>query len=87
MSGQVEHAAGVRSGDFPSRWGTPVGTPASEERAAWIRRNVLVEQARNLDLDVRARRALLVHQDAPTDARLALEAARALELQALEPRG
>jgi hypothetical protein len=50
MTGQVEHADGVRGlGTFPTAWGAPRGTPYSEERASWVRRNVRVEQVRNLD--------------------------------------
>lgn len=26
--------------DFPSAWGLPQGSPYSEERVAWIRRNI-----------------------------------------------
>ena len=50
MTGSVEHADGARGlGTFPSRWGAPRGAPYSEERAAWVRRNVRVEDVRNLD--------------------------------------
>lgn len=85
MSGDdVEYAAGDRSGDFPARWGTPPGAPSSEERASWVRRNVKVEQVRNLDLGARARRALRRSHDEPADPQLALEAAKALELRDLE---
>jgi hypothetical protein len=62
---------------YPTRWGTPPGTPASEERQSWVKRNVRLEQVRNLDLAVIAHRALFMHRDAPADAQLALEAARA----------
>jgi hypothetical protein len=51
----VEHADGTRGLDaFPRRWGTPPGEPYSEERAGWVRRNVRVEQVRNLQRDPRA---------------------------------
>ena len=41
MNGPEEHAAGSRSGGtFPPEWGFPQGRPGSEERTAWIRRNV-----------------------------------------------
>ena len=83
MSGTVEYAAGDRSGDFPARWGTPPGTPSSEERAAWVRRHTLLEQARNLDPALIAHRALVVSRDAPADAQLALAAAKALGLLGL----
>jgi hypothetical protein len=54
MTGQVEHADGTRGLDtFPSRWGVPPGAPHSEERASWVRRNVRVEQVRNLQRDAR----------------------------------
>jgi hypothetical protein len=50
MTGQIENAAGVRGlGTFPAEWGIPRGAQYSEERAAWVRRNVRVEQVRNLD--------------------------------------
>ncbi|NYI78739.1 hypothetical protein [Nocardioides panzhihuensis] len=39
--GTVEIAARARGiADFPKRWGTPQGDRFSEERQAWIRRNI-----------------------------------------------
>jgi hypothetical protein len=52
---KVTNASGGRGvGDFPARWGTPPGTPHSEERAAWITANVATDEAlerRGLDPD------------------------------------
>lgn len=40
--GEVETAAARARGiaDFPKRWGTPQGDSYSEERQAWIRKNI-----------------------------------------------
>jgi hypothetical protein len=52
---EVTNASGGRGlGDFPARWGPPPGTPHSEERAAWVARNVGLDMAlerRGLDPD------------------------------------
>lgn len=77
MRRQIETAAGSADRGYPSRWGTPLGRPYSEERAAWIRRNVRVEEVRNLDLAEQAARALRMSRVSRRDARLALEAAKA----------
>lgn len=71
MTGSTEHADGVRGpGTFPAAWGIPRGAPYSEERASWVRRNVRVEQVRNLDRNAK-RQAM--------SARVALAKALALE--------
>jgi hypothetical protein len=65
MTGQVEHATGVRGvGTFPTAWGIPRGTPHSEERAAWVRRYTNVQQIE--DLNKREAREILeqIHRDA-----------------------
>jgi hypothetical protein len=50
MTGQIEHAEGVRGlGTFPTAWGIPLGTPFSEERASWVRRNTKVQQVKDLN--------------------------------------
>jgi hypothetical protein len=72
MTGRIEQAAGSRGdGTFPAEWGIPRGTPYSEERAAWVRRHVRVEQVRNLDRKGKRSRT--------ASARLALAKALALE--------
>lgn len=40
--GEIETAAARSRGisDFPKRWGTPQGERFSEERQAWIRKNI-----------------------------------------------
>jgi len=63
---------------YPTHWGTPPGTQFSEVRAAWVRRNLRVEQVRNLDLAEQAARAARMYRDSPTDALRALETAKAL---------
>ena len=74
---EIENAVeAVRA--YPPRWGTPPGTQFSEARAAWVHRNLRVEQVRNLDLAEQAARAVRMSRDSPTDALRALEAAKAL---------
>jgi hypothetical protein len=64
VSGHEEHAAGVRQGGLPAEWGTPPGTPYSEERAAWVSSHARLQQARDID-KVEARKiADQVHRDA-----------------------
>ena len=72
---------------YPTHWGTPPGTQFSEERAAWVRRNLRVEQVRNLDLAEQAARVVRMSRDSPADALRALEAAEALESEDLARRG
>jgi hypothetical protein len=36
----IESGSGVRASVFPEDWGPPEGRPYSEQRAAWVRRNV-----------------------------------------------
>lgn len=43
-SGDVETAAQRHGGNFPASWGDPVGSPYSEERAAWVRSKVETHQ-------------------------------------------
>ena len=70
-AGQIENADGARGlGTFPAEWGIPRGAPYSEERAAWVRRNVKVEEVRNLNRTARR---------SGSSARLALARALALE--------
>ena len=42
---EIEYSTGQRKSDFPSEWGTPPGSTFSEERAAWVARNVRRLQA------------------------------------------
>jgi hypothetical protein len=53
VSGQVEYGDRGRGDTFPDTWGAPRGAPYSEERAAWVRRNVRVEQVRNLNRETK----------------------------------
>jgi hypothetical protein len=51
MNEDVETAAGQRefSALFPSRWGTPEGTPFSEARLMWIEGNLVRDELRGND--------------------------------------
>lgn len=46
MAGIREFASGARFGAFPQEWGTPPGSPYSEERARWVRKHVEQRMAR-----------------------------------------
>ena len=57
MNQPVETAAGTRGlSTFPDAWGTPPGTPHSEERAAWVRGHTRLEQVRHMTPEGERRR-------------------------------
>lgn len=69
---EIELSNGRHRGDFPAEWGIPPGTQHSEDRAAWVLRNV-----RKMEADPRQRlrrldRAVRDRQRAEVDGLIAL---------------
>lgn len=69
---EVELGNSRRRGDFPVEWGTPPGTTHSDERAAWVLRNVRKMQADPRQRLRRLHRATRDRQRAEVDGLLAL---------------